>query len=108
MPLPCVANRKTSQCTARSRRSGVRCLNPTAFGMPVCRFHGARRSETIKQGTDHPAYKHGQETIEMKAVRSASSSRLRKLEAWMHLLNMTTANRMPGRKPTSPIQKKRS
>ena len=66
--------------------------------MPVCRFHGARRPETIRRGKDHPQYRHGQETIEIKRERSAASARIRALEDLMHLLRMTGAKRTPGRK----------
>jgi len=108
MPLPSVANGHTAQCTARSKRSRARCLNPAAFGMSVCRFHGAGREETIRRGHDHPAYKHGRETLDMKAERSLSAGRLRALEELMHLLKMTTDARTPGRKPaTQPLRRRR-
>ncbi len=98
-PLPCIAADKALQCRARSKRSGVRCWNPAAFGMPVCRFHGARKPETVKHGADHPQYKHGQETLQMKQAHREASARLRVLESLMHCLGMTKAKRTPGPKP---------
>jgi hypothetical protein len=62
-------------------------------------MHGARQLSTIKAGKYHPNYKHGENTIEARARYSAASARLRELEALMHLLGMTSANRWPGRKP---------
>ena len=99
MPLPNITSKRATQCRARSKRSGFRCWNPAAFGMPVCRFHGARRPETIQRGTDHPQYRHGQETLEMKRAHQEASVRLRDLETLAHLLRMTTAKRTPGPKP---------
>jgi len=77
MPLPNVTSGRTAQCRARSKRSLRRCLNPAAFGMPVCRFHGARRPETIKRGADHPQFVHGRETVEARRRRAEAMSRLR-------------------------------
>lgn len=106
MPLPNILSQTTSQCRARSKRSGVRCWNPAAFGMPVCRFHGARRPETVKRGADHPQYRHGQETLLMRQSHRESSVRLRALEGMMHLLGMTKAKRTPGPKPTTSRSKR--
>jgi hypothetical protein len=67
--------------------------------MPVCRFHGARRGETIRKGPDHWNYTHGHETLQTKATSKAFRIRLRAIEELMVLLKMTKGNRMPGRKP---------
>jgi hypothetical protein len=67
--------------------------------MKVCRMHGARRPESIRRGEAHPNYQHGEETLEAKAERSATLTRLRHLENVMHQFGMTTAARTPGRKP---------
>ena len=58
MPLPNL-NR---QCSARARSTGNRCLNPAAFGCKTCRYHGARRRETVKIGKAHPNYRRGVRT----------------------------------------------
>ena len=67
MPLPNLNRR----CSARARSTGNQCLNPAAFGCKTCRYHGARRRETVKVGKDHPQYKHGERTLEaIHAFRS--------------------------------------
>jgi len=104
MPLPNVASGQTLQCTARSKRHKRRCLNPAAYGMPVCRFHGARRPETIKRGSDHPQFIYGRETQQRRQARQEAAIRLRDLEELMHLFQFTTAKRTPGRKPGSQFK----
>ena len=79
MPLPNVRSGTASQCEARSRSADRRCLNPAAFGMRTCRYHGARRVNTVLHGTDHPQYKHGLETKDAKAKRAAKLLELRLL-----------------------------
>ena len=95
MPLNLFAPR----CTAKAKRSGVRCLNPAAFSMRVCRVHGARRSSTVRRGTDHPAYKTGNETLTAKRERSARLAELRDIEAALSALGALDGPRWPGRKP---------
>jgi len=99
MPLPCISKGWAKRCRARCKRTLKPCQNLAAYGLSVCRVHGSRRPETVKRGLQHPAYKHGQSTLKARAEYSAASARLRELEAMMHLLGMTTANRWPGRKP---------
>lgn len=67
--------------------------------MTICRYHGARRPNTILKGEAHPGYKSGHETLAAKAARAAEAAEMRELEKMMHLLNMTTAKKTPGRKP---------
>jgi hypothetical protein len=95
MPLPNIK----IQCQAKAKRSGQGCLNPAAFGMPVCRYHGARRRETIKSGESHPNYRHGEETLVAKAERSARLAELRDLEALSFGLGFATGQKWRGRKP---------
>ena len=104
MPLPNVASGRTAQCRARSKRSLRRCLNPAAYGMSVCRFHGARRPQSIKRGAEHPRFRHGRETQQRRQARREASIRLRDLEALMHLYRFTTTKRTPGRKPGSKLR----
>jgi hypothetical protein len=47
--------------------------------MPVCRFHGARRPESIKRGPAHPQFRHGRETLEARQRRVDGMSRLRSI-----------------------------
>ena len=102
MPLPDVGVR-TKQCTARSKRSGKRCKNPAVvlWGYTVCRMHGARRSETVRRGKNHPGWKHGGETIEAKAERHMMSVFFHDAENLMFALGMTApgSTRTRGRKP---------
>ena len=70
--------------------------------MRVCRYHGARKPETIMRGANHPQYRHGQETREAKAERSRRLAELRKLEALAFSLGMATGPRWRGRKPNTP------
>ncbi len=97
MPLPS-QQQGAKQCTAKSKRSGVRCLNNAAYGCRTCRMHGAQKPEAIKRGKNHPKYINGNFTQEALLEKSAASLRLQQLEDAMHLLGMTTAKRSPGRK----------
>ncbi len=69
VPLPNVASGTARQCMASNRQTGKRCLNPAAFGMATCRYHGARKRNTVRQGADHPQYRHGMETLDAKRHR---------------------------------------
>jgi len=66
--------------------------------MAVCKFHGARRPSSIKRGADHPGYRHGQETLEAKAERSAKLTELRDLESEMAKLGVLEGPRWRGKK----------
>ena len=98
MPLPSITKHRAKQCTAKSKRTGLPCNNPAAYGCRTCRLHGARKKASIKRGEQHPNYVHGERTLEAQAEQSATSRRLQQLEDAMHLLGMTAANRSRGRK----------
>ena len=76
-------------------------MNPAAFGMAVCRYHGARRPETIKRGANHPQYRHGQETYGAKAERHEMAVFFHEAESLMIKLGMLApgSTRTRGRKP---------
>lgn len=80
-------------------------MNPAAFGTKVCRYHGARRPNTVKRGADHPQYRHGSETLEAKAERSKTLAKLHELEALSFALGLVAqgAKQWRGRKPTSLV-----
>jgi hypothetical protein len=99
MPLPNIASGKTRRCTAKAKSRGAQCLNAAAWGCSTCRFHGARKPETIKRGASHPQYKHGGETLEAKAERSRRLAELRDLEALSYEMGMARGPRWRGRKP---------
>lgn len=98
MPLPSMRLHGAKSCTAKSKRTGLFCNNPAAYGCRTCRMHGARKHESIKRGKDHPNFVHGRRTLETQLEQSATSCRLQQLEDAMHLLEMTTAKRSRGRK----------
>ena len=98
MPLPNVASGQTPQCRARSKRSLERCKNPAAYGMPVCRFHGARRPDAVLRGPSHPQYRHGRETLETRRSRVEAMTRIRLL-ADLGVLGGFLKRRVPGRRP---------
>ena len=57
------------RCTAKSKRSNVRCKAPAVRGKHVCRMHGARGG--APRGTAHGKYRHGQFTREAAERRQA-------------------------------------
>ena len=99
MPLPSIRSGKTLRCYAKCKARGDQCRNPAAYGMPVCRFHGARKPGTIKRGAAHPNYRHGGETLTAKSNRSAKLAQLRDLEAQMAVVGVLEGPRWRGRKP---------
>lgn len=105
MPLPSVQNFSAPRCAAKAKHSGKRCKNPAAYGMNVCRMHGARKRETVRHGVTHPNYKHGRETREAKTKRSQALADLRSLEALSFALELAVGPRWPGRKPGSVADK---
>ena len=98
MPLPSMRLHGAKQCAAKSKRTGLPCNNPAAYGCRTCRMHGARKAESIKRGEQHPNYVHGGRTLEAKKQSSAQCAKLQMMEDAMHLLKMTTAKRSRGRK----------
>lgn len=104
MPLPSITKHRAKQCTAKSRRTGLPCNNPVAYGCRTCRVHGARKAESIKRGKDHPNWHHGRRTLEAQIEQSTTSRRLQQLEDAMHLLGMTNAKRSRGRKANGYVR----
>jgi hypothetical protein len=64
MPLPSITKHHAVKCSANSKRTGLHCNNPAAYGCKTCRMHGARKAETIKRGKDHPNFVHGERSLE--------------------------------------------
>jgi hypothetical protein len=98
MPLPNILSGKTKRCKAKCKGRGDQCRNPAAYGMNVCRYHGSRKQSTVRRGEFHPAFRHGLETLEVKAERSQRLSELRELEAISFALGLATGPRWRGRK----------
>ncbi len=97
MPLPS-QKYGAKQCSAKSKRSGARCLNNAVSGATICRMHGHVPKDKIKRGEQHPNFVHGERTLEAQAEQSATSRKLQQIEDAMHLLKMTSAKRSRGRK----------
>ncbi len=97
MPLP---SQKfgAKQCSARSKRSGVRCLNNAVSTSNVCRMHGYVPKDKVKRGKAHGMYKGGSRTLETQKQSSEQSLRLQMLEQALYLLNMANGPRSRGRK----------
>jgi hypothetical protein len=93
MPLPNLRN----QCTAKSKRSQLRCLNPSAFGCKVCRFHGARRY--FPTGEKAPNYKHGRQTKEALDNFREKMRLIRDLEEIGFKYGLMRGSKLVGRKP---------
>ena len=105
MPLPNITSGKTPRCKATCKARGDRCRNPAAYGMPVCRYHGARKPGAIQRGACHPQYRHGGETREAKAERHQMSVFFHEVEDLMFALELVAprSTRTRGRKPSSRI-----
>jgi hypothetical protein len=106
MPLPNIAKQHAKQCSARTKSTGCRCQNLAAYGMDVCRVHGARKKHTFLSGGDHPNFVHGRETRKRRIARGQAMRRLRDLEAIGHMLGFIEGALIPGRKPVDPQRKK--
>lgn len=98
MTLPSISKHGAKQCTAKSKRTGLPCNNPAAYGCRTCKVHGARKKDSIKRGEQHPNFVHGGRTLEAQKQSSEQSARLSQYEDALHLLGMTTAKRLRGRK----------
>lgn len=77
MPL----NPLAKQCHAKSKSTQQPCKNPAAFGMPVCRLHGARKRSTIKTGAAHHSYRHGEKTNAAKDAHKIEAQEIKNLKS---------------------------
>lgn len=91
MPLPNV----TKLCAARSKRTGLPCRNPAAYGCRTCRVHGAHR---IRRGKNAPNFKSGMFSESGIAEYRAGMSRLQLLEELGHETGLITGKRTRGRR----------
>ena len=97
MPLPNLNRR----CSAQARSTGNQCLNPAAFGCKTCRYHGARRRETVKVGKAHPQYRHGERTSEAISKYRASMLQLQAIETLAYSSGVLIGPRTTGRKQST-------
>lgn len=92
------------RCTAKSTRTKQQCGKPALKSSRTqkCGTHGGRSTgPKTAEGKARIAAAHtvhGRETNENRAQRSAASARLSQLEDAMHVLEITTATRIRGRK----------
>ena len=94
MPLPNVKR----FCHATCKATGKMCLNPAAFGMPVCRYHGAKKPQSIRHGAAHGRYKTGEFTQVSKLAYRQGADRILEIEEVAFNAGLLRT-RMAGRKP---------
>ena len=99
MPLPS-QKYGALQCSAKSKRSGKRCLNNAVSTSNVCRMHGFVPKDKIKLGKAHPNYVTGRRSLETQKETSSRLCELRYLESLGHAIGMMNGKRTPGRKPS--------
>jgi hypothetical protein len=91
------------RCKAQSSRTKLQCAKPALKGKSVCGNHGGYstgpRSNEGKERIRSAHWKHGRETLEAKAKRSAGLTRLRKIEDVMVESGLFKIQRSKGRKP---------
>ena len=75
MPLPCIRKGTANRCEGKSKRTGLPCQNPSAFGCKTCRMHGAHRKK-VATGDNHWNLQHGRSTKKKRAESSALSMKL--------------------------------
>lgn len=95
---------KCQRCTANSSRTGLQCGRPALKSSKTqkCQYHGGRGSgPKTAEGKARIAAAHtvhGQETNAARAVRSAGSARLSRIEDAAYLTGLLTGPRTRGRK----------
>ena len=90
------------RCSARSKRTKLRCGAPAMKGKKVCATHGGKstgpKTEQGKANSAKANLKHGKYTKQAQIEYSGASALLSQLEDAMHLLGMSDAPRGTGRK----------
>ena len=90
------------RCSARSKRTKLRCGAPAMKGKKVCATHGGKSTgPRTKQGKANSAQanlKNGKYTKQAQTEHSEASAQLSQLEDAMYLLGMSDAPRSTGRK----------
>ena len=93
------------RCTATSTRTKQQCGRPAlkTSATQKCQFHGGRstgpKAAEGRQRVANAHYRHGESSKAARQAYSKASANLRRLEAAMHVLGMTTAPHTRGRKP---------
>ena len=93
------------RCSARSKRTKLRCGAPAMKGKKVCRTHGGKstgpKTEQGKANSAKANLKHGKYTKQAQTEHSEASAQLSQLEDAMYLLGMSDAPRCTGRKASA-------
>jgi hypothetical protein len=104
VPLPSVLKHGAKLCSAKSKRTGLPCLNPAAFNCRTCRMHGSHKSRNVANGPKSGKYTKGHYTKETKEKSSKSLVKLRYLEDLGQQGGFMTGARTRGPKPTGYIK----
>ena len=90
------------RCSARSKRTKLRCGAPAMRGKKVCATHGGKstgpKTEQGKANSAKANLKNGKYTKQAQTEHSEASAQLSQLEDAMYLLGMSDAPRCTGRK----------
>ncbi len=90
------------RCSARSKRTKLRCGAPAMRGKKACATHGSKstgpRTEQGKANSAKANLKNGKYTKQAQTEHSEASAQLSQLEDAMYLLGMSDAPRCTGRK----------
>ena len=93
---------RARRCSARSKRTKLRCGAPAMKDKRVCATHGGKstgpRTEQGKANSAKANLKNGKYTKQAQIEYSGASALLSQLEDAMHLLGMSDAPRGTGRK----------
>jgi len=98
MPLPSIEQYGAKQCSSKSKRTGLPCLNPAKNGWRVCRMHGARKSKTALSGKEHPNFIHGERTKKHVAINRKKNLIFQRLEEIGWHIGLFSGKKTPGRK----------
>lgn len=93
-----------NQCTAKSKRSGTRCLAPAVKGKSVCRMHGGKstgpRTEEGLLRSGRAKLNHGTQTRRVRLAHKKAILAIRALEESALLYGIPWGPKMPGKKPS--------
>jgi hypothetical protein len=92
-----------NQCTAKSKRSGARCLAPAVKGKSVCRMHGGKstgpRTEEGRNLSISAKLVHGAATRKIRLAHKIAMMGLRALEKNAQKNGIPWGKKIQGRKP---------
>lgn len=93
-----------NQCTAKSKRSGTRCLAPAVKGKSVCRMHGGKSTGPRTEGgllrSRRARLIHETQTQKVRLAHKKAILAIRALEESATLNGIPWGPRLAGRKPS--------